>query len=62
MGEPFDNIKLGERIKKQIEKTDERILVSVGGQHSAGFKDLIRDDKNIEGVELETVLKSKQNI
>lgn len=62
MGEPFDNIKLGERIKKQIEKTDERILVIVGGQHSTGFKDLIRDDKNIEGVELETVLKSKQNI
>lgn len=44
-------------IQKQIEKTDERILVIVGGQHSAGFKDFIRDDKNLEKVELETILK-----
>lgn len=44
-------------IQKQIEKSDERILVLVGAQHSAGFQDFIRDDKNVEKVELEMILK-----
>lgn len=51
------NLYMYSLIQKQIEKTDERILVIVGGQHSAGFQDFIRDDKNIEKVELETILK-----
>lgn len=51
------NLYMYSLIQKQIKKTDERILVIVGGQHSAGFKDFIRDDKNLEKVELETILK-----
>ncbi|WP_153795806.1 DUF5694 domain-containing protein [Foetidibacter luteolus] len=51
------NLYMYSLIQKQIEKTGERILVIVGGQHSAGFRDFIRDDKNVEKVELETVLK-----
>ena len=51
------NLYMYSLIQKQIDKTDERILVIVGGQHSAGFRDFIRDDKNIEKVELETILK-----
>lgn len=44
-------------IQKQIEKTDERIIVRFGGQHSAGFRDFRRDDKSLQKVELETILK-----
>lgn len=44
-------------IQKQVEKTGERILVLVGGQHSAAFRDFIKNDKDIEEVELDTVLK-----
>ena len=51
------NLYMYSLIQKQIDKTDERILVIVGGQHSAAFRDLIRDDKNLEKVELETILK-----
>ncbi len=51
------NLYMYSLIQKQIEKADERILVIVGGQHSAGFRDFIRDDKNLEKVELENVLK-----
>ncbi len=51
------NLYMYSLIQKQIDKTDERILVIVGGQHSAGFRDFIRDDKNLEKVELETILK-----
>ena len=51
------NLYMYSLIQKQIDKTDERILVIVGGQHSAGFQDFIRDDKNLEKVELETILK-----
>ena len=51
------NLYMYSLIQKQIEKTNERILVIVGSQHSAGFKDFIRDDKNIEEVNLETILK-----
>lgn len=51
------NLYMYSLIQKQIDKTDERILVIVGGQHSAGFRDFIRDDKNFEKVELETILK-----
>ena len=50
------NLYMYSLIQKQIEKTDERILVIVGGQHSAGFRDFIRDDKNLEKVELETIM------
>lgn len=50
------NLYMYSLIQKQINKTDERILVIVGGQHSAGFQDLIRDDKNINRVEIETIL------
>src|SRR5690554_1405732 len=51
------NLYMYSLIQKQIDKTNERILVIVGGQHSAGFRDFIRDDKNLEKVELETILK-----
>lgn len=51
------NLYMYSLIQKQINKTDERILVIVGGQHSAGFRDFIRDDKNLEKIELETILK-----
>ena len=51
------NLYMYSLIQKQIDKTDERILVIVGGQHSAGFRDFIRDDKNVEKVELEAILK-----
>lgn len=51
------NLYMYSLIQKQIDKTNERILVIVGGQHSAGFRDFIRDDKNFEKVELETILK-----
>lgn len=51
------NLYMYSLIQKQIDKTDERILVIVGGQHSAAFRDFIRDDKNLEKVELETILK-----
>ncbi len=51
------NLYMYSLIQKQVEKADERILVIVGGQHSAGFRDFIRDDKNFEQVELETILK-----
>lgn len=51
------NLYMYSLIQKQIEKSDERILVIVGGQHSAGFRDFIRDDNNFEKVELETILK-----
>lgn len=42
--------------QKEIKKTDERILVIVGAQHSAGFQQFILDDKNFEKVELEKIL------
>ena len=51
------NLYMYSLIQKQINKTDERILVIVGGQHAAGFKDFVRDDKNLEKVDLESVLK-----
>lgn len=51
------NLYMYSLIQKQIDKTNERILIIVGGQHSAGFRDFIRDDKNLEKVELETILK-----
>ncbi len=51
------NLYMYSLIQKQIKKTDERILVIVGGQHSAGFKDFIRNDKNFEQLDLENVLK-----
>jgi len=51
------NLYMFSLIQKQIKKTDERILVLVGAQHAAGFKDFIRDDKNLESVELESILK-----
>lgn len=51
------NLYMYSLIQKQIEKTNERIVVIVGGQHSAGFRDFIRDDKNLEEVNLETILK-----
>lgn len=51
------NLYMYSLIQKQIDKIDERILVIVGGQHSAAFRDFIRDDKNLEKVELETILK-----
>lgn len=44
-------------IQKQIEKNGERILVIVGAQHSAGFKEFISSDRNIEQIELNTILK-----
>lgn len=44
-------------IQKQIEKTDERILVIVGAQHAAGFKEFIVNDRNMQQVELSTILK-----
>ncbi len=51
------NLYMYSLIQKQINKTDERILVIVGGQHAAGFRDFVRDDKNLEKVDLESVLK-----
>jgi hypothetical protein len=51
------NLYMYSLIQKQIDKTDERILVIVGGQHAAGFRDFIRDDKNLENTALETILK-----
>ena len=51
------NLYMYSLVQKQINSTDERILVIVGGQHAAGFRDFIRDDKNLEKVELETIIK-----
>jgi|SRR5690606_1113766 len=51
------NLYMYSLIQKQIEKTNERIVVIVGAQHSAGFRDFIRDDKNFEDINLETILK-----
>lgn len=51
------NLYMYSLIQKQIEKEDERILVIVGAQHSAGFKEFISSDRNIEQIELNTILK-----
>ncbi len=51
------NLYMYSLIQRQVEKTDERILVIVGGQHSAAFRDFIRDDKHFERVELDRILK-----
>ena len=51
------NLYMYSLIQKQIERTDERIFVIVGGQHAAGMRDFIRDDKNLEQVDIETILK-----
>lgn len=50
------NLYMYSLIQKQLNKEDERIVVIVGGQHSAGFRDFIRDDKNVERIELEEIL------
>ncbi|WP_158960858.1 DUF5694 domain-containing protein [Myroides fluvii] len=51
------NLYMYSLIQKQLEKTDERILVLVGAQHAAGFSEFISNDKNIENVELKTLVK-----
>lgn len=51
------NLYMYSLIQKQLEKSDERILVIVGAQHAAGFKELIANDRNIEQIELKTLLK-----
>ena len=51
------NLYMYSLIQKQIERSDERIFVIVGGQHAAGMRDFIRDDKNFDTVDLETILK-----
>jgi hypothetical protein len=43
-------------IQKQVAPHNERILVLVGSQHAAGFRDFIRDDKNVENVPVASVL------
>ncbi|MDM1503736.1 hypothetical protein HX071_16280 [Myroides marinus] len=50
------NLYMYSLIQKQLNKENERIVVIVGGQHSAGFRDFIRDDKNVERIELEEIL------
>jgi len=51
------NLYMYSLIQKQLEKTDERIIVIVGAQHAAGFSEFITNDKNIENVELKTIVK-----
>lgn len=51
------NLYMYSLIQKQVEKTDERILVIVGAQHSAGFKEFIENDRNFEQIELTKILK-----
>lgn len=51
------NLYMYSLIQKQIEKTDERILVIVGSQHSSGFRDFMKYDKSLKEIPLETVLK-----
>lgn len=51
------NLYMYSLIQKKINKENERILVIVGAQHAAGFREFIQNDKNIERVELPTILK-----
>jgi len=51
------NLYMYSLIQKQIEKTDERILIIVGAQHAAGFKEFIVNHRNMQQVELNTILK-----
>ena len=51
------NLYMYSLIQKQIKKTDERILVIVGAQHSAGFKEFISNDRNIEQIDPNSIIK-----
>lgn len=51
------NLYMYSLIQKQIDKNNERILVIVGAQHSAGMREFIRNDNNIEEIKIEEVLK-----
>lgn len=51
------NLYMYSLIQKQLDKSDERIVVIVGGQHSAGIREFVKHDKALEEVELPNILR-----